>query len=118
MLGHLERGQTGKKGSLSRVDNGDGRTTHCFCYVHVGWRNFFALLISYFHLPHVPNTESRPIELRPDVTPALVLVRFLPIRVPLKSVHKWTGKVYLLRVSHGERDDGTDFRVKGGFIGR
>ena len=92
--------------------------THGFCHIHIRWWNLLALLISYFHFPHIPDAESCAVELRPDIMPGAVLERPLTIRVPVNLVHERAREIDFLRVRHIERDDGADFRVEGGLIGR
>jgi hypothetical protein len=48
--------------------------THDVCYIHVRWGNLLALLINYFHFLHIPDAESCAAELRPDFTPAFIIV--------------------------------------------
>lgn len=103
---------------LSRVKEIDKRLTHGFCYVYVRRRHLLALLVSNFYFPHIPDTESCAIELCPDITPAIVLVGFLSIRVPVEFMKEGTREIYLLSVCHSKRDDGANFGVKRGFIGR
>ena len=91
--------------------------THSLSHINIRRRDLFALLVGYFHFPHVPNTESSAIKLRPDIMPTCVM-GFLAIRIPFEFVHEGTREIYLLRVCHSERDGRADFRMKGGFIGR
>ena len=95
----------------------EGRT-HGFCYIHVRGGNLLALLVSDFHLSHIPDAEGCTIELRPDVAPSFVLVRLVAIWVPVEFMNERTREIDFLRVCHSERDDRTNFWVEGGIIGR
>jgi hypothetical protein len=84
--------------SLSRMDRVDDRRTHSICYIHIRWGNLPALLVSLFHFHHIPDTESCFAELRPDIAPAFVLVRFATIWVALKLVNKGAREIDLFCV--------------------
>ena len=92
--------------------------THGFCYVHVRRGNFLALLASYFNFSHIPNAKSCAAQLRPNFTPAVVFVRLGAIWVPVELVNEGAREIDFPRVRYNKRDDGADFRVKGGLISR
>lgn len=108
--------ELGTETRLCRVKEIDKKLTHGFCYVYIRGGHFLSLLVGYFYFPHIPDAEGGTIELCPDIAPAVVLVRFLPIRVPLKLMHEGAGEIDFLGVCHSERDDRANFGMKRGII--
>jgi hypothetical protein len=100
VLPHLGHRRTGMTDSLSSMDSVDGRRTHGICYIHIRRGDLPALLVSFFHLHHIPDTESCAGELRPDIAPAFVLVRFVATWGALELVDEGTGEIDLLCVCH------------------
>ena len=78
----------------------DERRTHGICYIHIRWGNLPALPVSFFHFHHIPDTESCSAELRPDIAPAFVLVRFVATWVALKLVNEGAGEIDLFCMCH------------------
>ena len=108
--------ELGTETRLCRMKEIDKRLTHGFCYVYIRGGHFLPLLVGYFYFPHIPDAEGGTIKLCPDITPAIVLVRFLPIRVPLEFMHEGAGEINFLSVCHSERDNRANFGMKRGVI--
>lgn len=109
--------ELGAKPGSGRVKEIDKKLTHGFRYVYIRRGHFLPLLVGYFYFAHIPDAEGGTVKLRPDITPAIVPVRFLPIRVPLQSVNEGAGIINFLSVCHSERDDRANFRMKRWIMG-
>lgn len=116
MLKHLKRGRTGDVGFVQSHREQVKGLTHGVRDVYIRRGDPLVLSIRNFYFLHIPDTKSWSRELRPDLTPAFVLVRLVPILVPVEFVNESAREISLLLVCEGERDDRADFRVQGRII--
>ena len=75
-------------------------------------RDLLAFAARLLDLLHIPNTEGRPTQLRPNPSPGLFLPDNLAISEALDVLHELAGHVDLAGVGIGELDDRADLRVE------
>jgi hypothetical protein len=91
------------------------KTTNGVRYIDVRRRNFSPLFASFLDLFHIPNTQSRTTQLRPNLCPTVVFVGFLTIRLSFESANERPRKVNFVGVGDRELDDRANLRMQRGW---